>query len=154
MIWVHTRPSPNHSARRGQEIRWVVLHADVSPKEQATVSWICSERSQVSYHLLVHRDGTSTRFVPDDRAAWACGSSEWQGVKGLNRHTLSLAFANRHDGTEALTPAQKAAARYHIARWRELHPTIEGVLTHRMVSPHRKSDPHQIPDFALEDFTA
>ena len=145
-------PSPHHSDRRGLAPRWIVLHADVSPKEEATESWICSPASKVSYHVLVHRDGSRTRFVTDDRAAWACGESRWGHVVGLNRHSLSLAFANRHDGKEHLTARQIDAAIDQIDAWRQQFP-IEGVLTHAMIAPLRKSDPLRIPNFSVTTFT-
>ncbi len=148
--WARTT---HHSDRRGAAVRWVVLHADASPRESSTVSWILSPASKVSYHALVHRDGKVTRFVVDSRAAWACGSSEYSGVIGLNRHTLSLAFSNRHDGVERLTDAQIDAARWLIEDWRTRHPTIEGVLTHAMISPGRKKDPNLIPNFYRHDYT-
>ena len=146
------RLSPNHSSRRDATVRWIVLHADASPSERATLDWICSPRSAVSYHLLVHRDGTVTRCVPDDRAAWACGKSAWQGVQGLNRHSLSLAFANRHDGKERLTDAQIDAMMRLVQACKAMHPTVEGVLTHAMIAPGRKSDPDYIPNFYRHDY--
>jgi N-acetylmuramoyl-L-alanine amidase len=147
-----TRLSPNHSSRRSAKIRWIVLHADASPSERATLDWICSPQSEVSYHLLVHRDGTVTRCVPDDRAAWACGKSEWQGVQGLNRHSLSIAFANRHDGKERLTDAQIDTMMQLVAACRVMHPTVEDVLTHAMIAPGRKSDPDNTPNFFRHDY--
>jgi N-acetyl-anhydromuramyl-L-alanine amidase AmpD len=129
----------------------VVLHADVSPRESATIGWLQAPESKVSYHVLVHRDGSTTRFVPDDRAAWACGKSKWGGLVGLNRHTLSLAFSNRHDGIEPLTPEQITTAALWCDHWRTVWGVHE-VLTHAMISPRRKSDPERIPNFRLEDY--
>lgn len=146
------RQSPNHSWRGNTKIKWIVLHADVSPTEEATISWITSEASKVAYHMLVHRDGSLTRFVPDDRAAWACGASEWDGIHWLNRHTLSIAFSNRHNRAEYLTTAQIASAKRQIQAWRQKYPGIDRVLTHAMISPGRKSDPERIPNFDLAEY--
>ena len=148
---VTIRRSPNHSPRGKARIRYIVLHADVSPKEEATLSWICSEASKVSYHVLVHRDGSLTRCVPDDRAAWACGESEWKGLRFLNRTSLSLAFANLHNKAEYLTARQVEAAKRVITEWQGKY-AIEEVLTHAMISPGRKPDPELIPNFHLEVF--
>lgn len=146
-----TRLSPNHSARGKATIRWIVLHADASPTERATLDWICSPASKVSYHVFVHRDGRLTRCVPDDRAAWACGESEWDGVRWLNRHSLSLAFANLNNRQEYLTAAQISAAKRVIAGWRQQYQ-IEAVLTHAMIAPGRKTDPDRVPNFNRELF--
>lgn len=145
------RMSPHCSTRGRVPIRFIVLHADVAPVESATIRWLQDPRSRVSYHALVHRDGMVTRFVRDQDAAWACGESQWQGIHYLNRHSLSLAFANRHDFKERLTEAQRTTARRLIDAWRAAHP-IEAVLTHAMISPGRKADPAQIPNFLLQDY--
>lgn len=149
MTW---RLSPHRSLRGATPIRWIVLHADVAPRESATISWLLNPASRVSYHGLVHRDGSVTRFVPDHEAAWACGESRWAGLHYLNRHSLSLAFSNRHDWKEPITAAQKTTAQRLIAAWRHAHPTIEDVLTHAMIAPGRKTDPDQAPGFLLSDY--
>jgi N-acetylmuramoyl-L-alanine amidase len=139
--------SPHHSSRRGAAIQWIVLHADMSPAESITLDWLANPASKVSYHVLVHRTGAVTRVVPDERAAWACGVSRWQQVEYLNRYSLSLAFANRHDGREPITTAQLAAAVALCQAWMRRHPTIRAVLTHRAISPGRKTDPTRVPNW-------
>lgn len=145
--------TPNFDARPpGSPILLIVLHADASPAFSATRSWIASEKSQVSYHVEVDRDGTGYRFVEDTERAWAVGKSEWKQFRGLNRISLSAAFANRNDGKEPLTPLQIAWMVRMIAHWRARHPLIESVVTHAMVSPGRKFDPIRAPNFRLEQF--
>lgn len=148
---VRWRESPHHSPRGSARIRWVALHADASPAETATTSWVCNPKSEVSYHSLIHRDGSLTRYVRDERAAWACGKSRWQDVEWLNRWTLNLAFSNRHDGKEPLTRAQIDRAQRILDAWRSRYP-VEAVLTHAMIAPGRKSDPDRIPNFRLSDY--
>lgn len=140
--------TPHESSRAGRPIRLIVLHADASPRESSTIHWLQHPDSEVSYHVLIHRDGTSTRFVEDARNAWHSGKSVWRDVVGVNRISLGLSFSNRQDGKEALTSDQLATARAWIAHWRAIHP-IEEVVTHTMVSPGRKFDPERAPNFAL-----
>lgn len=155
---VEIRPSPNYSKRiRSALIRWIVLHADASPSESGTIDWILNRKSEVSYHLYIRRSGAVVRFVPDNYSAWACGKpgkSAWRGVNGINSWTLNVAFANRNDGKEFLTPAQIAAAKQVIANWRKQHPRIEEVITHAASATPagRKSDPTKAPNFRLSDY--
>ena len=146
------RPSPNHNAR-SHPIRLICLHADASPKESATLSWTASPKSQVSYHVLVGRDGTCYRIVDDTRRAWAVGKSAWRGVTDVNGVSLNLAFSNRNDGKELLTPAQVISAKQVIADWRAKWQ-IEDVTTHKIVARPvgRKHDPEAAPNFFLEDY--
>lgn len=148
------RPSPNYSARKpGTAVRFLVLHADASPSESATLSWITDPKSQVSYHLYVQRDGTVVRCVPDHRAAWAVGVSAWEGMANLNHWSVSLAFANRNNGTEPLTLRQIEQGRALVAQYRVKFPGIVPV-THTMVAMPRgrKHDPEGAPNFRLADF--
>lgn len=146
------RPSPNHNAR-SHPIRIVVLHSDASPKESATLSWTSTQKSQVSYHVLVGRDGTCYRLVPDNRRAWAVGKSAWRGVTDVNGISLNLAFSNRNDDKELLTDAQIIAANQVIAYWKARWQ-IEDVTTHKLVArpEGRKKDPEAAPNFRIKDF--
>jgi N-acetylmuramoyl-L-alanine amidase len=151
VIATRTAPCPHHRART-QPVRLIVVHADASPRESSTISWLANPASQVSYHVLIHRDGTTTRFVADDRTAWHAGRSQWQGVSGVNGISLGLAFANRQDGKEAITPAQYSTARAWVSYWRRHHGAV-AVVTHADVSPGRKSDPHRAPNWAITEVT-
>lgn len=128
-----------------------MLHADAGKSDGGTLSWLRSPASKVSYHVLVGRSGIVYDVVDPARRAWACGVSSWRGVPNVNDYSLSLAFANRHDGTEPLTPAQVRAAQFVVAEWRAAYP-IEAVTTHAAIAPGRKDDPDRIPNFALEDY--
>jgi N-acetylmuramoyl-L-alanine amidase len=146
----HITPSPNHNART-KEVKLIVLHADASPNEKGTLDWLRRSESKVSYHVLIGRKGDIYRCVPGDRRAWHAGKSDWQGEKDVNAISLGLAFANKNDGKEPLTDAQKTAAKQVIAEWREKYGPIP-VTTHAKVAPGRKSDPESCPNFALADF--
>jgi N-acetylmuramoyl-L-alanine amidase len=141
-----THPSPNHSPRR-RKIRVIVLHASAGKSDRGDVSWIQSQASKVSYHILIGRDGAAYVFVPDERRAWHAGVSTWQGTHNVNDFSLGLSWANKHDGTEPLTAAQIASADKVIRAWLGKHPSIEAVVTHQEIAPGRKSDPHKIPNF-------
>lgn len=150
----HPCPTPNFNSRNGKTIRLIVLHADASPDEQATRSWIQSPQSQVSYHLEVERDGTVIRYVADSARAWAVGVGEWKGQTDLNTISLSASFANRNDGRELLTPIQISTMQAIVKRWRTQYKTIEDVQTHTAVARPvgRKNDPDRAPNFSLSDY--
>jgi N-acetylmuramoyl-L-alanine amidase len=152
---VITHASPHHNARpKGQPIRVIVLHADAGKSDAGTLAWLQSPVSKVSYHVLIGRAGQVYRLVPESRRAWHAGVSQWDGHTDVNNVSLGLAFANRHDGIEPLTPAQIASARAVVAAWRAKYPGIQAVVTHHDVAPTRKRDPLDSPGFTLSDFTA
>jgi N-acetylmuramoyl-L-alanine amidase len=150
------KPCLHHGPRiPNRPIRLVVLHADAAPSEAGTLSWFADPQSKVSYHILIGRDGTAYRVVPDHRTAWHAGVSKHPlcaNPKSVNTESLGLSFANRHDGHEPLTAAQIAAAKAIIGAWRAAYPTIGAVTTHAQVAPGRKVDPEGVPNFNLADF--
>lgn len=146
-----TNPSPNHSDRKGHKVELIVLHADAAPTEKSCLSWVQSSESRVSYHALVGRDGKVYTIVPYDRMAWHVGKSEWNGRKGANLFSIGLSFSNRNDGIEPLTDAQRRAMKVLIADVRRKYGHLP-VTTHAQVSPGRKTDPENVPGFALQDY--
>ena len=94
-----THPSPNHNSRGEQEVKGIVLHADASPSEKGTLSWIQSSQSKVSYHALVGRDGTVYTCVPYDRRAWHSGKADWLGSRDVNGITVGKMARLNGDGT-------------------------------------------------------
>jgi N-acetylmuramoyl-L-alanine amidase len=99
----------------------------------------------------VGRDGTEYRLVDDERRAWHAGKSAYPGYKDVNSQSLGLSFANRHDDTEPLTPAQMVTGRAVVARWRAKY-AIADIVTHADVAPQRKTDPLHVVGFNLADF--
>jgi N-acetyl-anhydromuramyl-L-alanine amidase AmpD len=150
--------SPHHNARRHTQVpKVVVLHADASPSEWATIGWLQHPDSKVSYHVLIGRTGTVHRIVPDTQRAWANGKSRLilggTAFNDVNNIALNLAFANRHNGIEPLTTAQIAAAQGVVAWWGYGYD-IDTITTHAAIAVPlgRKTDPVRIPNFALNDY--
>lgn len=148
---MRSSPSPHFNARPTRPVKLIVLHADAGGSDTGTLAWLKDKVSRVSYHVLIGRDGTAYRVVPDAKRAWHAGKSAWPGVGDVNGESLGLAFANKHDGVEPLTAAQIATAKQVIADWQAAHGPL-AVVTHAMVSPGRKTDPERIPNFRLADY--
>lgn len=148
-------PSPNHSPRpKGTVVDCLVIHADGAAKASASVSWIRSKESKVSYHVLIDRDGSVYSFVPLDRKAWHAGVSEYRGRKNVNDFSLGMAFSNRNDGLEPYTDMQYQVGAAIAAEWMQRFPavTLDRITTHAAIAPGRKTDPG--PCFDLLQFVA
>lgn len=155
------RESPNHGARPlPGVVDTIVMHADAHPRttprdEAIVVDWLCAKASEVSYHDYVHRDGTITHLVPWGRRAWACGRSTYDGREDVNDFSVSVAFANKDDGREFLTPAQIDSAAARCAEIVRRYPTVRrengrlAITTHAIIAPGRKYDPRAL---AIRDF--
>lgn len=89
---VPLRESPNV----GGEVvpRYLVMHYTAGTGAEASVNWLTDERARASAHLVVGRDGDITQLVPFDRVAWHAGVSRWEGIEGLNTHSLGIELSN------------------------------------------------------------
>ena len=129
-----------------------MLHADAGKSDAGTLAWLAHPTSQVSYHALIGRNGALYTVVGLAKRAWHAGKASWNGLTDVNSVSAGLAFANRHDGTEPLTPIQIAVGLSVVQLWAQTIPTLEGVTTHALVAPARKTDPNNAPGFRLEDY--
>jgi N-acetylmuramoyl-L-alanine amidase len=89
---VSFQASPN----RGDvlEPRYLVMHYTAGRGADESVSWLCNPASRASAHLVIGRDGTITQLVPFDRVSWHAGVSQWDGIKGLNQHSIGIELDN------------------------------------------------------------
>lgn len=137
------RPSPNHSPRT-VPVTALVLHADASSKVESSLDWIRRAESQVSYHVLIGRNGLTFAIVNPDRKAWHAGVSSLDGAEDANRYSVGVCLSNRNDGVEPYPMAQQGAAADVCALLCRHYgiPTTR-IVTHAAVAlpAGRKSDP-------------
>lgn len=147
------RPSPNHSAR-STAVSAIVLHADASARVESSLDWCRRAESQVSYHVLIGRNGVVYCLVHPDRKAWHAGASAFAGQDNCNAYSVGVCLSNRNDGVEPYPAAQRGAAADVLALLM-LHYGIpaERVTTHAAVATPagRKSDPKGL---AVEELLA
>lgn len=153
-VGVHSREKnvENDNARpKGVVVDTIVIHADAGTRAAGTVSWIEDDRSDVSYHSFVERDGDLHDFVEPERRAWHAGKSAYRGRVDVNDFSLGLAFANRNDGVEEYTEIQYQVGAAKAAQWLRLKErngvqfavTLERITDHATIAlpPGRKTDP-------------
>lgn len=132
----------NHSTpNKGGDIHpiGVVFHHSAG-SFSGSLSWIKQSVSQVSYHVLIHPDGTRHNVVPLDRRAWHAGKSEFLGRSGCNDFMVGVAFSGDTNGRD-LTDAEIASAVEFVRKHRQKYGwTIAEMTDHRTVSPGRKND--------------
>ena len=132
------KPSPNKSGTI--KPRFIVLHHS-SGSHDGTRSWILNPSSEVSYHYLIAADGSRTQFVYDTKRAWHAGRSKWDGISGLNGYSAGISFyGNTHTRTPSVVEIDSAAKKC-IYLMKKFNIGIDGIVTHKMVSPGRKDDP-------------
>ena len=149
------KPSPHHNARpHGSGVSLLVIHADASKSEAATIGWLADPVSKVSYHYLVGRDGTIYQFVPDERRAWHAGKSAFGGVEDCNDYSIGLSFSNDQQGEHFPAVQVDAGVALAVVLCLRHGIPIERIATHAKIAtpPGRKHDPGEL--FPWDQFIA
>lgn len=134
--------TPNQGSRGGAPIRIIVLHATADGGSEAgALRHLTDPASEASCHLLIHRDGSTTRLVPDHRRAWHAGKAHWPGVEDVNSESLGWELANRNDGREPYTDAQYATVARLLRHYMPQGLARGDVVGHADVASGRKTDP-------------
>ncbi len=74
--------------------RWLVMHYTAGRSAEGSISWLVNRQAKASAHLVIGRDGKITQLVPFNVVAWHAGASRWEGVSGLNNHSIGIELDN------------------------------------------------------------
>lgn len=128
--------------------RYVVLHATAgSSYAGAKAAYL---QRLVSAHYTIEKSGKIWQNVPLEFSAYHAGASTWNGVDWLNWHSVGIEMVNLNRPVNAdlssrpdpYPAAQIAAVKALVLSLCEKFDIgWQGVLTHAMISPGRKSDP-------------
>ena len=85
-------PTPNRGGTLSP--RYIVMHFTAGSSAESSIAHFADRNARASAHLVIGRDGSITQMVPFNRVAWHAGVSAWQGLSGLNRHTIGIELDN------------------------------------------------------------
>lgn len=76
--------------------RYLVMHYTAGRSLESAVESLCSARPQgnASAHAVIGRDGRIVQLAPFDAVTWHAGVSHWNGLAGLNRHSIGIEMDN------------------------------------------------------------
>ncbi len=147
LVWVQ---SPNFGPRpKDAVIDTIVLHHTAGPTLSGTVKWFQTEKSQVSAHFTVGKDGSIVQHVSTFDRAWHAGASRDSfGRENVNNFSIGIEMVNVGDGKDPWTEAQVEAVHNlcaHLIRHR--FPGIRQITSHEFIArpPGRKNDPKGFP---------
>lgn len=159
------KASPNKNPRpNANDIRLIIVHGISLPPEQFGGRYIddfflnqldplqhpyfkdiC--QLQVSAHLLIRRDGTTTQFVPFHERAWHAGVSAFNGEENCNDFSIGIEL----EGTDQqpYTNEQYIELNRCCLSLINTYPqlTSRHIVGHCDVAPGRKTDPGESFDW-------
>ena len=138
--------SPNFSLKKRskQKIKFIILHYTGMRDETLAIKRLCNERSKVSAHYFIRKNGEILNLVPDLYEAWHAGKSKWKKIKSLNKYSLGIEISNpgHENGYKKYNSEQiKSIIRLSKKLKQKYKIKKENVLGHSDIAPLRKKDP-------------
>lgn len=84
--------SPNK--RSGGKPRFLIMHYTAGSSAESSITHFTRSSAKASAHLVIGRDGSITQMVAFNQVAWHAGISRWQGISGLNNHSIGIELDN------------------------------------------------------------
>ncbi len=146
MLKINKNYSPNFNIpkRAKKKIRFIILHYTGMKNETLVLKKLCDEKSKLSAHYFIKKNGEIINLVPDLYEAWHAGKSRWKKIKSLNKYSIGIEIQNQgHDNKyEKFSLKQiinlKKLLRKLIKRYKV---NLNYVLGHSDIAPERKKDP-------------
>ena len=138
--------SPNFDTkkRKKKEIKFIIFHYTGMKKEIDAINRLTNQKSKVSSHYLIKKNGEILTLVPDLYVSWHAGVSSWKNYKSLNRHSIGVEITNPGHEFKYQRYTQKQISsilklsKFLIKKYK-IKPKF--ILGHSDISPDRKKDP-------------
>ena len=138
--------SPNFSttARNKKKIKYIVCHYTGMRSESKALKRLTDDKSNVSCHYFVKRNGQIILIVPELYEAWHAGKSRWKKDISLNKYSIGVEISNKgHEfGYQNYSKKQISSfiklTKYLIKKYRIKR---SNVLGHSDIAFDRKKDP-------------
>ncbi len=89
--------SPNFSTykRNINSLKYLIYHYTGMRSESKAINRLTDDKSKVSCHYFIKRNGSIILMVPDLYEAWHAGKSNWKKDKSLNKKSIGVEISNK-----------------------------------------------------------
>ena len=94
---ISTNYSPNFStyARSAKKIKFIIFHYTGMSNEKKAINKLTNNKSKVSSHYFIKRNGEIILMVPELYIAWHAGKSKWKNYNLLNSTSIGIEISNK-----------------------------------------------------------
>jgi len=138
--------SPNFSSitRNKKNIKFLVFHYTGMKSEKSAILKLLDDKSKVSAHYFIKRNGKIILMVPNSYIAWHAGKSKWKNYNFLNKHSIGIEISNKGHENSYQTFSKKQI--YSIIRLSKIlikkyKIKRSNILGHSDIAYNRKKDP-------------
>ena len=79
---------------KGGKPKYIIIHYTAGATAQSAINVFNNPAHQASAHIVLGHDGAITQMAKFNERCWHAGQSRWQGVTGLNSHSVGIEIAN------------------------------------------------------------
>ncbi len=138
--------SPNFDIkkRKPKEIKFIIFHYTGMKKEIEAINQLTSQKSKVSSHYFIKKNGEILTLVPDLYTAWHAGISCWKNDKSINKYSIGIEISNPgHDYKYKKFTRKQIKSILKLSKFLIKKYKIKSkfILGHSDISPDRKKDP-------------
>ena len=138
--------SPNFSSntRNPKNIKFLIFHYTGMISEKNAINKLIDEKSKVSSHYFIKRNGEIILMVPDLYIAWHAGVSKWKKFRSLNKYSVGIEISNRGHGNgyQQFTKKQiQSLIRLSKSLIKKYKLKKCNILGHSDIAYNRKKDP-------------
>lgn len=120
---------------------YVIIHHTAQKSCEQTLKTFTLERTSVSAHYVICKDGTLYHMLNDYLRAWHAGNSRWGNAGDINSSSIGIEIDN--DGTEVFTESQINVLLGLLAKLKKTHGIpASNFIGHSDIAPGRKVDPN------------
>jgi N-acetylmuramoyl-L-alanine amidase len=118
----------------------VIIHHTAQNSCDQTLRTFTLERTQVSAHYVICRNGTIHHMLNDYLRAWHGGSARWGNINDINSSSIGIELDN--NGAEPFAPPQINSLLKLLQNLKNAYaiPTAN-FIGHADIAPTRKTDP-------------
>ena len=112
--------------------------------ESKAINRLTNDKSKVSCHYFIKRDGSIILMVPDLYEAWHAGKSNWKKDKSLNSKSLGIEISNKgHQFGYQKFPNKQIKSLIALSKFliRKYKIKRSKILGHSDIAVDRKKDP-------------
>lgn len=120
---------------------FVVIHHTAQNACEQTLKTFTLERTKVSAHYVICKDGTVHHMLNDYMRAWHGGIGSWGNNTDLNSSSIGIEIDN--NGFEPFEPAQISSLLQLLAQLKNKYQIpVDHFIGHSDIAPRRKVDPN------------
>jgi N-acetylmuramoyl-L-alanine amidase len=120
---------------------FVIIHHTAQNSCEQTLNTFTMQRTQVSAHYVICKDGTIHHMLNDYMRAWHAGVSKWGNDVDINSNSIGIELDN--NGYEPFTDDQlNSLLKLLTALKKQYNIPTANFIGHADIAPTRKNDPN------------